>query len=64
MCVVIDVNGKEIIAPDEVYLDSNDIRRTVKFLEAESRIYTTQRKLKREARKAANNKPLWKRILM
>lgn len=63
MCVVIDVNGEEIIAPDEVYLDSNDIRRTVKFLEAESRIYTAQRKLKRETRKAAQQ-PLWKRILM
>ena len=64
MCVVIDVNGEEIIAPDEVYLDSNDIRRTVKFLEAESRIYASQRKLKREVRQAANNKSLWKRILM
>ena len=64
MCVVIDVNGEEILAPDEVYLDSNDIRRTVKFLEAESRIYASQRRLKREVRKAANNKPLWKRILM
>lgn len=64
MCVVIDVNGEEILAPDEVYLDSNDIRRTVKFLEAESRIYASQRKLKREVRQAANNKPLWKRILM
>lgn len=64
MCVVIDVNGEEIIAPDEVYLDSNDIRRTVKFLEAESRIYASQRKLKREVRQAANNKSLRKRILM
>ena len=64
MCVVIDVNGEEIIAPDEVYLDSNDIRRTVKFLEAESRIYAAQRKQKRKARQAVNNRPLWKRILI
>ena len=58
MCVVIDINGEEIIAPDivpdEVYLDSDDIRRTVKALEADGRKWASDWQRKKEERKKNN----------
>ena len=65
MCIVIDVDGTEIIAPDEVALDSNNIRRTVKFLEAEKQIYAADRKRKKETREARKRQSKgWKEMIM
>lgn len=55
MCVVIDVNGDEFHIPDEIILDSEDIRGTVQRLEAEEKLYLANRKIKREKRKTKKN---------
>lgn len=60
MCIVITQDGTEVICPDEVYLDSNNIRRTMRFLMAQSLAYKQERQAKREARAKAK-KPFWKR---
>ena len=44
----IEPDGIEVLFPDEVYLDSNHIRRTVQCIMAESAAYTEERKQKRE----------------
>lgn len=56
MCIVITNDGTEILVPEPVYLDSNNIRRTVKFLIAENKAYQEERKYKREQRRQANKK--------
>lgn len=56
MCIVITNDGTEILVPEPVYLDSNNIRRTVKFLIAENKAYQEERKHKREQRRQANKK--------
>lgn len=55
MCIVIDLDGTEHVVPDKVYLDSNNIRRTVKFLEAEKKIWMADWKRKKEERKKNNS---------
>lgn len=60
MCIVIDVDGAEQVIPDEVYLDSNNIRRTMRFLEAEKKKWIGDWKEKKEMRQAKRRKPFWK----
>ena len=58
MCVVIDVNGEEIIAPDiapdiipdEIYLDSDNVRRTVNFLVADKKKWAVDWQSKKNER--------------
>lgn len=57
---VITPDGIEVLFPDEVYLDSNHIRRTIQCIIAESVAYAEERKQKREQRQAKRNKPFWK----
>ena len=60
MCIVTTPEGMEIICPEPVYLDSNNVGRTVKFLIAESELYKLERKFKRDQRKAKRRKSFWK----
>lgn len=60
MCIVTTPEGMEIICPEPVYLDSNNVGRTVKFLIAESELYKLERKFKREQRQAKRRKLFWK----
>ena len=60
MCIVIMQDGTEVICPEEVYLDSNNIRRTMRFLMAESLAFKKERQAKREAREKSK-KRFWKR---
>lgn len=60
MCIVTTPEGMEIICPEPVYLDSNNVGRTVKFLIAESELYKLERKFKRDQRQAKRRKPFWK----
>ena len=60
MCIVTTPEGMEIICPEPVYLDSNNVGRTVKFLIAESELYKLERKFKRDQRKAKRKRSFWK----
>lgn len=60
MCIVIDIDGSEFVVPDEVYLDSNNIRRTMQFLEAERRKWRKDWKEKKDQRQAKRRKSFWK----
>lgn len=54
MCVVIDVNGEEFNVPDEVQLDSTNIRGTVRMLIAEDKLYTMKRQMKKHRKRKTN----------
>jgi hypothetical protein len=60
MCIVTTPEGLEIICPEPVYLDSDNVGRTVKFLIAESQLYKMERKFKKDLRQAKRRKPFWK----
>lgn len=60
MCIVTTPEGTEIIVPEPVYLDNNNVGRTVKFLIAESELYKLERKFKKDQRQAKRRKPFWK----
>ena len=60
MCIVTTPDGTEIIVPEPVYLDSNNVGRTVRFLIAESKAYTEERRIKRESRKQKQSH-FWKK---
>lgn len=59
MCEVITQDGTVILCPTEIYLDSNDIRGTVKLLVAESTAYKKERQMKRKEREKNKHK-FWK----
>lgn len=61
MCIVIDVNGEEIIVPDETELDSHEIRSTLRMIESEDQMYAAHRKMKKE-RRSKRRKCFWERI--
>lgn len=54
MCVVIDVNGEEFNVPDEVQLDSENIRDTVRMLIAEDKLYSMRRQMKKYRKRKTN----------
>lgn len=59
MCVVIDVNGEEFNVPDEVQLDSVNIRDTVRMLVAEDKLYAMRKQMKKHRKRKTN---IFKRI--
>ena len=60
MCIVTTPDGTEIIVPEPVYLDSDNVNRTVNFLIAESKAYAEERRRKKELRKQ-KQKSFWKK---